>query len=138
MQITRGESLLWAQGREFRAWVKVTAEGLQPTHPLTSLSSLQNVHRGFTIKVWKHQGQRKRAGLLCRLQTPCPKCGRIQVPLAELADLSTFPLDSPDLAHLSPFSITGAFSFAPSHQTAREKWERWSHLSASHLCFGFA
>ena len=35
---------------------------------------------------------------------PCPKCGRIQVPLAELADLSTFPLVSPDLAHPSPFS----------------------------------
>lgn len=29
------------------------------------------------------------------------------MPLAELADLSTFPLVSPDLAHPSPFSIMG-------------------------------
>lgn len=64
MQITRGESLLWAPGREYRACVKVTAAGKGlATHPLTHFLILSpKCQQGLRHQSVEHQGQRKRGG----------------------------------------------------------------------------
>lgn len=144
MQITRGESLLWAPGRKYRACVKVTAAGkglaTPPTHSLHH--SPQNVNRKPPSKCGasgpKEEGG-QRPQLLCRLRKGSISLSKVwEDPSASVAvaDLSIPLGQSRPGTSITIFHHGRRFPFLH-HQTAREKWERWNHLSASHLCFGF-
>lgn len=134
----RGESLLWAPGRKYRACVKVTAaeKGAQPTHSLTSLSSPQNVNRSRHQSV-EHQGQGREEAQGPQLLADC---GREHLLVQSVGGskclwlswlISAFLGQSRPSTSITIFHHGRRFSFSPSHQTAREKWEKWNHLSAS-------